>query len=210
MKDRSEGQLVVGITGGIGTGKSLVVTEFARLGFPVLSADDIAKELCVNDPVLRKQLTRLLGPETYLPDGSYNRPYVASRIFSDTSLKECVEVAIHPRVEQELIRRLLALKKSGQRIVLVEAALIYEAAYDRWMSGVLVVDADESARVARLRARGLSDEDIRRRMAAQLDPAENVARADYLIRNNGTPEELRARVQFFAELFHALAETASA
>jgi dephospho-CoA kinase len=201
----------VGITGGIGSGKSLVCAEFARLGFSVLSADEIAKELSSTDQPLRKRLTRLLGAETYLADGSYNRPYVASRIFTDPSLKARVEEAIHPRVERELARRLHALKKLGQRVALVEAALIFEAGYDRWLSGVLVVEADEAVRVGRLRSRGgLSDDEIRRRMAGQMDPATKADRADYIIKNNGRPDELCARVQFFATMFHAMAKSGTA
>jgi dephospho-CoA kinase len=202
----SSGILTIGVTGGIGSGKSLVCIEFAALGIPVLPADDIAKSLSQHDAALRAKLTKILGPGTYRPDGTYNRPYVASKIFADKKLKARVEAAVHPAVTREIKRRIAELKADHHAVVIIEAALIFEAEYDTWLDGVLVVEAAEKVRIARASARdGLTEEQVRSRMAAQMDPAESVEHADYVLRNNGTPEELRERVRFFAAMFHALA-----
>ena len=203
--------IVIGVTGGMGSGKSLVCMEFSALGIPVLPADDIAKALSQHDPLLRARLVKILGPQAYRPDGIYDRSYVASRIFSDAKVKARVEAAIHPAVTREIRQRLRALREEGHRVAIVEAALIYEAGYDRWLDGVLVVEAEERVRIERARLRsGLSEEQVRSRMAAQMDPAAASENADYLIRNNGTPEDLRERVQFFAVIFHALAASRTA
>jgi dephospho-CoA kinase len=202
---KSSSSFLVGVTGGMGSGKSTVCEAFAQTGIPVLFADDIAKELCEQDSVLRKKLIGLLGEESFSSDGSYNRTYVASRIFADQDLKERVEACIHPRVEKEMKRRVNTLRSSGQDLVLIEAALVYEAEMDDWLDAVLVVDADEPIRIQRVARRtGLADEEIRKRMFSQIPADEKIQWADYVIKNNGTIEELRDRVKFFASLFRSL------
>jgi dephospho-CoA kinase len=176
----------------------------------VLSADGIAKELCESDPGVRRKLLSLLGPEAYTADGRYNRPSVAARIFQEPALRSAVEAVIHPKTEREIASRARALRRDGHRIVLVEAALVYEARMDEWLHGVLFVDADESVRRERLlRTRAFSEEEIRRRMAAQGPQAAFAKRAEYVIKNNGTLDELRDRAGFFAALFRSLALTTS-
>jgi len=205
-----KGSLVIGVTGGIGSGKSAVCEEFVRLGIPVLSADEIAKALCETDAGLRRKLTSLLGSETYTPEGRYDRSYVASRIFQDRVLRAAVEAVIHPKTEREVAVRARALHRSGNRVILVEAALVYEARMDEWLHGVLYVETDERLRRERLLRKGtLNEEAVRQRIAAQGAQAAFAKRADYVIKNNGTPDELKERVQFFAALFRSLALTAS-
>jgi dephospho-CoA kinase len=202
---------LVGVTGGIGSGKSVVCEAFANEGFPVLSADIIAKDLCGTDPALRKKLTKILGPETYAVDGTYNRSYVASRIFADDEVKAAVEAAIHPRVEKEIKHRATELASSGQGIVIVEAALVYEAEMDSWLDAVVVVDADETVRVQRIVTRdGITEADVRDRIKSQLPNAQKLEWADYVIKNNGTPEELHDRVRFFTSLFRSLLQLRTA
>jgi dephospho-CoA kinase len=201
----SSPSFLIGVTGGMGSGKSAVCEAFAQEGIPVLLADDIAKELCDRDSVLRKKLIGILGEESYASDGSYNRTYVASRIFADQDLKERVEACIHPRVEKEIARRVNALRSTGQHLILIEAALVFESGMDEWLDAVLVVDAEEPIRIQRVARRtGLADEEIRMRMLSQIPTDEKIQWADYVIKNNGTMEELRDRVKFFASLFRSL------
>ncbi len=198
--------LRVGITGGIGSGKSTVAEEFLRFGFPVIFADEIAKSLADSSASVRKELTRILGPDAYRPNGRLNRPLVASRIFGDPRLRRRMEAVIHPRVEREVERVFRHLGRQGECLAFVEAALIFEAGMDRMLDAVVVVDAPVAKRLARVRRRdGATGTAVRRRMANQLPAREKLSRADFVIRNNGTRPQLRAQVRFLAGLLHSTA-----
>jgi dephospho-CoA kinase len=195
----------LGVTGGIGSGKSLVCSLFASLGVPVLSADDIAKDIMRNDDGVRRELLRLLGDAAFNPDGSLDRRYIASRIFSDRSLQRKLNAAVHPRVENELDRRLAELEAGGARAAIVEAALIYEAGYDRSLDAVIVVDADKRERLRRIVVRDkASPSDVLKRMNAQWPAARKLAKADYVVRNDGSMEDLERNVRFLHTLFSHL------
>jgi dephospho-CoA kinase len=195
----------LGVTGGIGSGKSLVCSLFASLGVPVLSADDIAKDIMRNDDDVRRELLRLLGDAAFNPDGSLDRRYIASRIFSDRSLQRKLNAAVHPRVENELDRRLAELEAGGARAAIVEAALIYEAGYDRSLDAVIVVDADKRERLRRIVVRDkASPSDVLKRMNAQWPAARKLAKADYVVRNDGSMEDLERNVRFLHTLFSHL------
>ena len=173
----------------------------------MLYADDIAKELSSTDSSIRKKLIALLGESAFQADGSLNRSFIASEIFSNKSLQQNVESIIHPRVEKEIERQIKELAHHGQLIVIVEAALIYEAGLHKKLDAVIVVDADESERISRVRKRDVVSEDaVRSRMTAQLDVKKKLEKADYIIYNNGTLEELESKVRFLYIVFKQLAE----
>ncbi len=198
--------LTIGITGGIGSGKSTVCEMFSRLGVPVLSADDIGRKLSDWDPAVRLQLTDLLGSSAYTIDGKLDRPFVASRVFSNAQTRRKVERIIHPRVEQEIENRLNELRRDGQTLVLVEAALIYEVGLQKKLDAVIVVDSDEAVRIRRVRERtGLSAEEVRKREAAQMSTEKKVAKADYVIKNNNSLKVLETNVHFLYSIVLALA-----
>jgi dephospho-CoA kinase len=202
--------LKIGVTGGIGSGKTAVCSIFAHLGVPVLYADDIAKELSTNDSVIRKKLIALFGESAFQSDGSLNRSFIASEIFSHTSLRQKVESIIHPRVEKEIERQIKELAQRGELIVIVEAALMYEAGLNKKLDAVVVVDADESERINRVRKRDIASEDaVRSRMKSQLDGKKKLENADYLIYNNGTSEELEFKVRFLYSVFKQLTHEGS-
>jgi dephospho-CoA kinase len=198
--------LTIGITGGIGSGKTTVCAVFARLGVPVLSADEIGRELGDSDPAIRIQLTKILGSSAYTSDGRLDRPFVASRLFSDARIRRRVENVIHPRVEEEIDRRLDELRRDGHKLALVEAALIYEAGLQKKLDAVILVDSDEAVRIRRVRERdGSSDDDVRKRAAAQMSPAKKILKADYVIKNNNSLRTLETNVQFLYSILSALA-----
>ncbi|MGD1045390.1 MAG: dephospho-CoA kinase [Bacteroidota bacterium] len=210
MTSPSEHILKVGVTGGIGSGKSAICSLFAHFGVPVLYADDIAKELSSTDLTIHKRLISLLGESAFQADGSLNRSFIASKMFSDKLLMEKVESIIHPRVEKEIERQIKELAHSGKHIVIVEAALIYEAGLHKNLDAVIVVDADESERINRVRKRDTVSEDaVRSRMTAQLDVKKKLEKADYIIYNNGTLEELESKVQFLYIVFKQLTDEGS-
>lgn len=200
------GPLKVGVTGGIGSGKSAVCLMLREFGAPVLSADEIAREVSVRDSGARANITRLLGPQSYLPDGSYNRRFVASRIFSSRTLQRKLERIVHPLVERRIAREVAQLDPRRTPIVVVEAALVYESGLDRFLDIVVAVDADEPVRLERVRRRdGAGSKDVRSRMKAQLPVETKLHRADFVLVNNGTREELAVKVKFLYSLLQTLA-----
>lgn len=197
--------IAIGVTGGIGSGKTEVCRMFERLGIPVLSADAIAKEISNYDPRVRQLLVGLLGPEAYTSDGVLDRAYVASRVFSDKNVQKKVNAIIHPRVEEEIKRKFSEMEKTGTHIGIVEAALIYEAGLDRLLDAVVVVDASNDIRIDRVvRRDGSSRTAVQDRMNAQMDQEAKLRKADYVIRNDGTLKELEGRIEFLFSIFQHL------
>ena len=193
--------LRVGVTGGIGSGKTLACSLFEKNGIPVLSADEIAKEMMQVDTALRSELSSLLGSSAYRGDGSLDRAYVAAKIFSQKSMQRKVNRLVHPKVEAEIDRRFAAMEQSGTPVGIVEAALIYEAGYDKQLDIVIVVDAPESERIKRVVERdGSSTEEVQKRIAVQSSSRHKVSKADYIIHNTGSLSELESSVEFLARI----------
>ena len=190
--------LLVGITGGIGSGKSLVCSLFERLGRVALKADSIAREIADSNAQVKRQIEALLGTAAYPAKGPLNRAFVAEKVFSDASLLRSLNAIIHPVVIKEVHTRSLAMPSERRRpYVLVEAALIYESGMDETLDKVIVVDADEETRIQRVVERdGLKNEDVLRRIAAQMPAAKKVARADFVIRNQENSVSLEEKVRF--------------
>ena len=197
--------IAIGVTGGIGSGKTEVCRIFERLGVPVLSADIIAKEISNYDPRVRQLLIGMLGPKTYTSDGVLDRAYVASRVFSSKSIQKRINAIIHPRVEEEVKRRFLEMERTGTRIGIVEAALIFEAGLDRLLDAVVVIDAAEDSRIDRVMKRDSTTRpSVLDRMSAQMDPESKLKKADYVLHNEGTIEELEQKVNFLYSIFRKL------
>ncbi len=198
--------LKIGVTGGIGSGKSEVCRMFEKRGVPVIYADAVARDISNYDAEVQTLLRRLLGDKAYTSDGVLDRAYVASRIFSNSGLRKKINAVVHPRVERSIAGKVEELDRAGKRMVIVEAALIYEAGLDKTLDVILVVDADEETRIARVMGRdGVVREQVLHRIASQRDPAAKVNAADYVIGNNGTKEELEQKVTFFHSVFQNLA-----
>lgn len=201
VEPRSGTTLRMGVTGGIGSGKSVVCSLFQKLGAPALSADDIAKDLMTNDPGLRKALGRLLGSETYLPDGSLNRKGIAEKIFSAPALQKKVNALVHPKVTLEIERRMNELDGHSPYVI-VEAALLYEAGLDALLDAVVVVDAEADVRMQRVMERDHSTRaEVMKRMDAQWSNKRKIQQADYVLRNDGSIRELGRNVRFLHTLF---------
>jgi dephospho-CoA kinase len=199
--------LRVGVTGGIGSGKSLVCSLFAKLGIPVISADDIAKEIMQNDDALRRQLRALLGPSTYQSDGRLDRAYVAGKIFSNKSLHRKVNHLVHPVVEAEIDKRFLEMERGGETVGIVEAAMIYEAGYDKRLDLVIVVDAPEAKRIERVVKRdGTSADEVQKRINAQSPAEKKTGKAGYVIRNTGSLATLESSVEFLSAILQTMSK----
>jgi dephospho-CoA kinase len=184
---------VVGLTGGIGSGKSAAAADFAALGATVVDTDVIAHELTAKGGAAMVAIEKLLGPEAVSGDGSMNRSKVRERVFADPAAKRKLEALLHPMIREESARRIAAA--SGPYVVHVVPLLIESPDYRKRVDRVLVVDCPEETQVARARARaGLSENEVRAIMRTQATRAERVAAADDVIDNAGSREALRKQV----------------
>lgn len=186
----------LGVTGGIGSGKTTVCRMLEELGASVFYADDVAKRLMVDDEKVRDEIREAFGMESYRPDGTLNRPYIAQTIFEDSSLVDRINQIVHPRVFAAFEEERKKAERAGIPLLVQEAALIFETGADRHLDAVAVVDSPEETRVRRVVDRdGVTPDQVRARMAHQLPPDVLRTRADYVIVNEGSPELLRKEVE---------------
>lgn len=172
----------VGITGGIGSGKSTVCKVFKAMGIPVFEADTIAKQLMTTDPEIRRQLIQAFGAIVYLPDQSIDRKYLSGLVFNSPSLLAELNKIVHPAVLKEFNEWCLTKQTT---YVLHEAAILFESGFYKMMDKIIAVVADEDERIQRVMKRdGATIELVRQRMQNQLSDAERIKLADFVISNN--------------------------
>ena len=176
--------LQIGVTGGIGSGKSIVCRIFAALGIPVYDADSRAKWLISNDLLLKKSIIELLGDDAYLPDGTYNRVWVATAVFQDPTLLQKLNSLVHPRVWQDTTD--WAEANQNASYLIKEAALMSRASKTIGIDKLIVVHAPVAMRVARVKHRDphRTTADIEKIIASQMTDEERFKVADYIIDND--------------------------
>ncbi|QJW91379.1 dephospho-CoA kinase [Spirosoma taeanense] len=176
--------LQIGVTGGIGSGKSLVCRVFRALGIPVYEADERAKWLTEHDPILKADIIRVLGPNAYDPIGRYDRAWVASQVFSDPVLLSRLNAVIHPRVAADTLG--WTNEHAAQPYVIKEAALMGAAGANNTLHKVVVVQAPATLRIERIRLRDpfRSDQEISNIINRQVSDAERLSIADYVLEND--------------------------
>ena len=185
--------LVVGLTGGIGSGKSAAADEFARLGAAVVDTDVIAHELTGSGGPAIPGIRQLFGEQAIGPDGAMDRGKMRERVFSDPEAKRKLEALLHPLIREESARRIAAAR--APYVVHVVPLLIESPDYRRRVDRVLVVDAPEDTQVARVRSRsGLSEDEVRAIMRTQAPRAQRLAAADEVLDNGGSRDALRTQV----------------
>jgi len=184
---------VVGLTGGIGSGKSAAADEFAALGATVVDTDVISRELTEQGGAAIARIREVLGSRFIGPDGSMDRKKMRDHVFADPAAKRALEALLHPMIREESARR-IALA-SGPYVVYVVPLLIESPGYRARVDRILVVDCPEETQVARVRARsGLAEDEVRAIMRGQISRAERLAAADDVIDNGGGREALRNQV----------------
>jgi dephospho-CoA kinase len=183
----------VGLTGGIGCGKTAATDIFAELGAGVVDTDVISRELTAAGGGAMARIAAEFGPEYVLPDGSLNRAHMRALVFGDAEAKRRLETILHPLIRDES-RRLIAVSKAPY-VLLVVPLLLETGSYRDLTNRVLVVDCDEAVQVARVMARsGLAEHEVRGIMRTQLERSARLARADDVLRNDADINTLRARV----------------
>lgn len=202
--------LLVGVTGGIGSGKSTVCAMLAGMGCELFEADRIAKELQLEDAEVIRGIEELFGSAVYSRDGSgklhIDRKAIASVVFSDPEKLAALNRLIHPKVREAFVREVKRCAREGKRILCKEAAILFEAGADRDLDRIIVVSANDGLRLDRAVARGLGREEARKRMAAQWPQERLIERAHYVIFNDGTLEELRSQVEQIYQSLTTVAE----
>ena len=185
-------QLRIGLTGGIASGKSTVARRFRELGVPVIDADEVARTVVALGQPGLNQVVERFGPGILSPSGEINRRALRDRVFADADSRKDLEAILHPRIRAEMAR--LAEAASGPYLVMA-IPLLVEGGSHADLDRILVVDLDEETQLARLMERdGSSESQARAMLAAQASRAERLARADDILDNSGSVEQLRDSV----------------
>jgi dephospho-CoA kinase len=187
--------LRIGLTGGIGSGKSTVSALLAERGAVVIDADRIAREVVAPGTPGLAAVAEAFGDGVLAPDGSLDRPALAAIVFADPEARARLDAIVHPLVRARAAE--IAAAAPPDAVVVNDVPLLVETGQAGAYELVLVVEADTATRVARLVQRGLSAEDARARMAAQASDGQRRAVADVVLDNSGTREELAAQVDRF-------------
>jgi dephospho-CoA kinase len=181
---------LVGLTGGIATGKSTFAAALRALGAPVLDADQLARQVVAPGTPALAEIARAFGPGVLGPDGALDRKAMAALVFADPAQRRRLEAITHPAIREAMAAETARLEAAGHDLCFYDAPLLYEVGLDRAMALTVVVFAPPEAQVARLvRRDGLSREAALARLAAQLPVAEKAARADAVVDNadDGAP-----------------------
>lgn len=176
-------KILVGVTGGIGSGKSYLCNILREAGFPVFDTDTAARNEMLENTELRTRLQKLVSPDVFKVDGSLNKPVIRKFLHASPENAARFDAEVHPCVRKSW--RCWA-KKQTSRIVFMECALLYEAEFDNEVAYTVLVTAPEDLRVERVMKRdGISAQTVRKWISMQLDEKQKMLRADYIIYNNG-------------------------
>ncbi len=181
--------MIIGLTGGIASGKTTCSTYLANCGLPVVDADVVAREIVAcGSPVLQK-LVDCFGQEIIDSDGNLDRPALRERVFADEQSRKALDEIMHPVIHQRILEKLQLLKRRYP-IVICSAPLLFENKLDTVCDMVVAVDISESLQIQRGSSRdGVSQEQIKKIMAAQISRCERLRKANYMVDNAGTIED---------------------
>lgn len=198
----------VGLTGGIGSGKSTVAECFAALGVPVIDTDVIARQLTAPGSEALDAIRTVFGEAVMQPDGALDRAALRRRVFADAAARHQLEAILHPRIRQRVEQALATLAAPYALIVI--PLLVETGGYRDVLDRVLVVDCPEELQIARVVARsGLAQDEVKAILAVQAGRAERLAAADDVIVNTASPAALRADVERLHHRYLALAAAPS-
>lgn len=185
---------LVGLTGGIGSGKSTVARLIADCGIAVLDADQIARDIVApGEPALAE--IAALWPQAVAPDGTLDRLTLGALVFADPEARAKLQAITHPKIQNRAMDRVRALEAQGHKVAVYEAALLVETGRHKDFDALIVVTAPEDVQVDRAVTRGpLSEVEVRARLGAQLPLAEKIKVASHVIDNGGSLESTRSQV----------------
>ncbi len=200
--------MIVGLTGGIGSGKSLVASRFASHGINIVNADSLARDVVIKGSPALAEIALHFGQEILDAEGSLNRRKLRDIIFNSPAEKQWLEALLHPLINAEIRRQ---LQTSTSRYSILESPLLLETQQYQLVDRVLVVDTSELIQIERASRRDNSDPvQIKQIMASQLSRQDRCARAQDIIQNHGTPDELNQQVDKLHLLYSELAQPENA
>jgi len=197
-------RLVVGVTGGIGSGKSTAAQRFQERGADVVDTDAIARELTRPGQPALAQISERFGAELLAADGGLDRDKLRTRVFSNPAARSALEAILHPMIRREVEVRVRA--STGPYVLVLVPLLVETGGYRNLVQRVLVIDCDEQLQVQRTMQRsGLTEDQVRVIMRAQATRSQRLALADDLIHNDGSPEDLARQVDALDARYRTLA-----
>jgi dephospho-CoA kinase len=199
--------MIVGMTGGIASGKTEAGKLFAKLGVPIINVDDISHQLTLPGSPLLSTIQASLGQQSILPDGSLNRAWVRNKIFSDAQSKKALEAILHPAIYEIVLSQMNALK--GHPYVIIDIPLLFESdRYQALTHRSLLIDCDPEIQIKRAQQRSnLDRETVLKIMDSQLPRQEKILRADDIIENEGTMDELANKISILNEKYRLIAQS---
>lgn len=200
--------LKVGITGNIGSGKSVVSDYIQNLGYTVIRSDLIAKELLSNDPKIKKQIENCFGDDVY-SNGILNTKYLADKIFTTKKNVNLINSIVHPAT----IKRINELIKAGEHksnIVFVESALIFEAEIESMFDKIILVFTEKKERIERVKKReNVSEDEIIKRMKFQIEDEKKKNKVDFILYNNSSIDQLQRNVSFLINILESISKNSN-
>ncbi|MDD3169551.1 MAG: dephospho-CoA kinase [Eubacteriales bacterium] len=188
---------VIGLTGGIGSGKTTVTDYLTSRGFHVLDADKIAREIVLPGSEILIQLAAVFGSEILLEDGNLNRKKLGAIVFSDAEKKKTLDALMHTRILELIHERILLFREKGEKkVIFIDAPLLFETGLDSSVSEIWVIDVDDETRIERIMERdGLNREDIEKRISTQMAQEEKNRWADVILDNSGDQKMLYRQIE---------------
>lgn len=187
---------IIGITGGIGSGKSIVSRMIRERGFPVIDLDELAHEIIEPGKPAYDQIIARFGKDILDPDRRIERRRLGAVVFSDTGARKDLEAITHPEISRLLLEKIERYRSAGIELLFLEIPLLFETGMDSWIRPVIAVKCPVGVCLQRLGDRdGFSVSESQARMNAQMDPEEKARRADFVIDNSSSLDETRARVE---------------
>jgi dephospho-CoA kinase len=202
--------LIVGLTGGVASGKTAVSQVLKEEGAYIIDADQIARELVQPHKPAWNELIRVFGKEILQEDGFIHRKKLADKVFADPKKRKLLNQILHPRIKEEMDRRTKEIgQKDSEAIVVIDAPLIVELGDHREMDKLIVVASTQTQQIERLKERdGIGPEEALRILSSQMPVEEKVNLADFVIRNEGSLEETKKRAkEVFKELRKVVLQT---
>lgn len=186
----------IALTGGIATGKSYVLERFRRLGVACLDADELARGVTAAGTEATRAIADRFGASVLDSEGAVDRPKLAAIVFSDATARRDLEVIVHPPVYRAIAAGLRAFEIiGGSPVAIVDIPLLYETGHQADFDRVVATVCPPAMQLRRLLARGVGEDEAKQRIAAQKSAEEKAARADFVIRTDGTREETDAEVE---------------
>jgi dephospho-CoA kinase len=187
---------IIGITGGIGSGKSIVSRMIRERGFPVIDLDELAHEIIEPGKPAYDQIIARFGKDILDPDRRIERRRLGAVVFSDTGARKDLEAITHPEISRLLLEKIERHRFAEIELLFLEIPLLFETGMDSWIRPVIAVKCPVGVCLQRLGDRdGFSVSESQARMNAQMDPEEKARRADFVIDNSSSLDETRARVE---------------